>query len=329
MRKFKILIAFLLLGYLAQAQKFPNGWQSDPKTTAEILATSSPIEGLNRINSETETIWTYVNGTWVDTGSGAVADGSETKITNGTNTTVTGTGTIGSPYQINTPLQNLSSVLGQGNTANSNIILSADNRLFIPNRTTNLISQATVSGSSIGFNSLGQLYVALGNKASGTPNTYQDWQLASNNSATRTYTLPDASGTVALTSDFAGTGDVTAATAFGSDNRLIKSDGTGKGVQSTGIIVYDNNDIDFSFGDLGNARSLTTNVSVITSSLFSEELQLTPKDLVPTLEAEGNMYWDDSENRLIAHDGTGFKKFLLEGDASGGGIVAEGTITTA
>lgn len=37
----------------------------------------------------------------------------------------------------------------------------------------------------------------------------------------------------------AGTGDVTAASAFGTDNRLIKSDGTGKGVQSTGITVAD------------------------------------------------------------------------------------------
>lgn len=37
----------------------------------------------------------------------------------------------------------------------------------------------------------------------------------------------------------AGTGDVTAASSFGADNRLIRSDGTGKGVQSTGISVDD------------------------------------------------------------------------------------------
>lgn len=42
----------------------------------------------------------------------------------------------------------------------------------------------------------------------------------------------------------AGTGDVTAASAFGTDNVLVRSDGTGKGVQSTGIIVADTtNDI--------------------------------------------------------------------------------------
>lgn len=36
-----------------------------------------------------------------------------------------------------------------------------------------------------------------------------------------------------------GTGDVTAASSFGTDDRLITSDGTGKGVQSTGITVVD------------------------------------------------------------------------------------------
>ena len=41
----------------------------------------------------------------------------------------------------------------------------------------------------------------------------------------------------------AGTGDVTAASAFGTDNRLIRSDGAGKGVQSTGIAADDSNNI--------------------------------------------------------------------------------------
>ncbi len=37
----------------------------------------------------------------------------------------------------------------------------------------------------------------------------------------------------------AGSGDVTAASAFANDNRLIRSDGTGKGVQASGITVSD------------------------------------------------------------------------------------------
>jgi hypothetical protein len=41
----------------------------------------------------------------------------------------------------------------------------------------------------------------------------------------------------------AGTGDVTAGSAFGTDNVLLRADGTGKGAQSTGITVSDTNNI--------------------------------------------------------------------------------------
>lgn len=41
----------------------------------------------------------------------------------------------------------------------------------------------------------------------------------------------------------AAAGDVTAASSFGTDNRLIRSDGTGKGVQSTGITVDDSDNV--------------------------------------------------------------------------------------
>lgn len=40
-----------------------------------------------------------------------------------------------------------------------------------------------------------------------------------------------------------GSGDVTAASSFGTDNVLIRSDGTGKGVQSSGIVVDDLNNL--------------------------------------------------------------------------------------
>jgi hypothetical protein len=41
----------------------------------------------------------------------------------------------------------------------------------------------------------------------------------------------------------AGTGDVTAASAFGTDNVLLRSDGTGKGAQATGYVVSDTDNI--------------------------------------------------------------------------------------
>lgn len=53
----------------------------------------------------------------------------------------------------------------------------------------------------------------------------------------------DADGTWTIPAGGGGSGDVTAASNFGTDNVLIRSDGTSKGVQSTGITVADNNRI--------------------------------------------------------------------------------------
>jgi hypothetical protein len=72
-------------------------------------------------------------------------------------------------------------------------------------------------------------------------------------SANITYTLPatvgsagtflkDAAGDGVLSwATPSGSGDVTAASTFGTDNRLIRSDGTSKGVQSSGITIDDSN----------------------------------------------------------------------------------------
>jgi hypothetical protein len=49
----------------------------------------------------------------------------------------------------------------------------------------------------------------------------------------------------------AGGGDVTAASNFGADNRLIRSDGTTKGVQASGVTVDDSNNVSPSTTDSG------------------------------------------------------------------------------
>lgn len=84
-----------------------------------------------------------------------------------------------------------------------------------------------------------------------------------------TYTLPpnDGNASEVLTTDgagsltwtaTAGSGDVTAASTFGTDNVVIRSDGTGKGVQSTGITVDDSNNVYIPGTlDLGNASDTT------------------------------------------------------------------------
>ena len=55
--------------------------------------------------------------------------------------------------------------------------------------------------------------------------------------------ITNAAGAITINATGSGAGDVTAASSFGTDNRLIKSDGTGKGVQSTGIAVDDSNNV--------------------------------------------------------------------------------------
>lgn len=65
--------------------------------------------------------------------------------------------------------------------------------------------------------------------------------------------------------DGAGVGDVTAASSFGTDNILIKSDGTGKGVQSTGIAVDDSNNVS-GVGTLGCGAITSTGAFSIGTS---------------------------------------------------------------
>jgi hypothetical protein len=57
-----------------------------------------------------------------------------------------------------------------------------------------------------------------------------------------------------------GIGDVTAAAAFGNDNRLIRSDGISKGVQATGITVDDSNNVT----GIGNVDATTTSTDTFT-----------------------------------------------------------------
>lgn len=47
------------------------------------------------------------------------------------------------------------------------------------------------------------------------------------------------SGNIVIAGGGGGSGDVTAASAFAADNRIIRSDGTGKGVQASGITISD------------------------------------------------------------------------------------------
>lgn len=88
-------------------------------------------------------------------------------------------------------------------------------------------------------------------------------------------------GTVASWASLSGGGDVTAAANFGADNRLIRSDGSGKGIQSSGISIDDannltgvanrtGNDVNFvtgTAGTSGNLASWNAEVDVVDSGI--------------------------------------------------------------
>lgn len=65
----------------------------------------------------------------------------------------------------------------------------------------------------------------------------------------------------------AGTGDVTAAANFGTDNRVIRSDGTGKGVQSSGISIDDSDNLGTPAGLRSLTATVTNNTTYLTANL--------------------------------------------------------------
>lgn len=64
----------------------------------------------------------------------------------------------------------------------------------------------------------------------------------------------------------AGSGDVTAASSFGTDNRIIRSDGTGKGVQVSSITASDAGDIEVKYSDTSANRTAGVSVAVVNAS---------------------------------------------------------------
>ena len=76
----------------------------------------------------------------------------------------------------------------------------------------------------------------------GTANTYLLGALASDTPSNGQVPTWNTGGTITWET-ISGSGDVTAASAFATDNRLIRSDGTSKGVQATGITVDDSDNV--------------------------------------------------------------------------------------
>ena len=89
-----------------------------------------------------------------------------------------------------------------------------------------------------------------------------------------------------------GGGDVSAASNFGTDNRIIRSDGATKGVQGSPVTLNDD-------GDLTGIRHLT----------MTGDLTL-PQGATPAPTTEGVVAWDTDDNVLAVGDGSGTKLFV-------------------
>ncbi len=127
--------------------------------------------------------------------------------------------------------------------------------------------------------------------------------------------------------DGAGSGDVTAASAFGTDNRLIRSDGTGKGVQASGITIDDSDNIT-GVGTV-DGRDLATDGTKLDGIEGSADVT----DATNVAAAGAIMDGDFSSNGLMKRDGAGSYSTaasgtdyapatsgsaILKGDGSGG-----------
>ena len=85
-----LFIAILLMAFCSYGQVF-DGLRLVPKTTTQINATISPLEGDLEWNSTTHTLWQYNGSLWIDTGAGGgSADGVVTAgVVSGNSLTLT------------------------------------------------------------------------------------------------------------------------------------------------------------------------------------------------------------------------------------------------
>ena len=198
------------------------------------------------------------------------------------------------------------------------------------------LADGTLTGSKVGAG------IDAGNITAGTVGTAR---LGSGSASSSTFLRGD--GTWSTPS---GSCDVTAASNFGTDNRLIKSDGTAKGVGATGITVDDSDNMTVpgtitagSSGSTAGALILPEGTAV---SLTANQFTIySPTDVaagglayvVPAAAASGIMRATDSSGVMtITHDG-GFSHLagtlgdaqIADGaiDGGSGGEIADGSVT--
>lgn len=125
----------------------------------------------------------------------------------------------------NTTLTSGRVVLGGGTNAIGILGAATDGQILIGNTTNGLLSLGTITAGN---------NITVTNSAAG----------------------------ITINSTGGGGGNVTAASNFGTDNVLIKSDGTGKGVQATGISIADTTNDVTGIGNITVANLTTTDLTI-------------------------------------------------------------------
>lgn len=333
----KILITLMLAGMFsahAQVEVF-DGFILDTLTTAQLntLPAKVKIKGAHFYNKDLGSLVSWNGTAWVAIG-GAIADGSitEAKLNTSVNASLDLADSSVQPADLNSYVDRTSNETIGGLKTFSSLVTMPTNSvvngnfyvgtLDVTNNTlgTNHISMG--AGSAFGgtnvnnriyFNSGRLGWQKIGQGAVGA-------EFDNNNTAFRIYTLPDASGTIALTSDIGASGDLwndPVDADIVPDGNGTRDLGNGSNRFATAYlntIIMGGN----ALSGTGNIIPLTTGSSIIGNSTYGyNSIYLEPTDTEPTV-SEGAWYADESENRPKYYDGTSWKAFLLDGDAAGG-----------
>lgn len=156
-------------------------------------------------------------------------------------------------------------VPASGDAAAGEVVKGNDSRLTdarTPTAHTHTLSEITDAGTAAGSDTGDFATAAQGALADSATQPGDDADTLGSGAASDGQVLTaDGLGGAAWADPSGSGGDVTAASAFGTDNRLIRSDGTGKGVQASGIAV-DDSDAVTGLASLGVTGNITVGGTV-------------------------------------------------------------------